>query len=96
MNPNFRQFFDFLSGLPNLNLHISTFRSTISEELANYESSLKLNQDDKNRFSEFITYLNKFYFSEKAFRFSNWEQYSSITANRDISRTTNINESIHG
>jgi len=47
------EFFIFLSGIPNFNLYISTFRSKISEELANYESRIKLNQNEKIDFLNF-------------------------------------------
>ena len=43
-----------------------------------------------------ILFNLKTYLSETAlFPYTNWEQFSSITANPDFSRTTNVSESIH-
>ena len=46
-DPEFRDFCNFLSGIPNLNMHILTFRLKISEELENDRTFLKLNEDEK-------------------------------------------------
>ena len=52
MDPKFREFFDFISGIPNTNLHISTFRKKIVDELENYKKILKLNDFEKEQFWE--------------------------------------------
>jgi len=95
-DPTFREFFDFISGIPSLNLHVSSFRKKILTELENYKTSLNLDKNEKENFLEFVNYLVKYYLSDNSkFHFRNWEQYSAITQNPDFSRTTNISESIH-
>ena len=93
----FRIFFDFISGIPNLNLHVLSYRKKIISELENYKKSLKFkNNEEKENFCDFINYLLKYYLSDTAkFPFKNWEQFTAITSNPDFSRTTNVSESIH-
>jgi len=50
-DPEFRNFFDFISGIPNLNLHVKSFREKIIIELKKFKNILKFETDsEKNNF----------------------------------------------
>ena len=97
-SPKFVEFWSFLSGLPNMNLHLSCFRDQIKIELDYYKNNLPFDSTaQKEAFDKYLRYLDKYYFSENAtFPFKNWEQFTNITSNPDnFSRTTNVSESVH-
>ena len=95
--PPFLQFWNFLSGIPSANILNSRIRNKIQLELENFLQKLPLNNDEKNRFSDFLQYFDRYYFNDNAFfQRSTWLQYNNILQGIDeFSRTTNISETIH-
>ena len=95
--PRFLQFWNFLSGIPSANIFNSQIRNKIQLELENYREQLPLSNDEKNRFSDFLVYFNRYYFNDDSyFPRSTWCQYNNILQGIDeFSRTTNVSESLH-
>ena len=89
------EFWNFLSGVPNSNLHFSRIREKVVQELENNKTILKFDNDQqKLNFTTYVTYINVNYLALNAkFPFSNWKQFTNITT--QCSRTTDVSECIH-
>ena len=95
--PHFLQFWNFLSGIPSANIFNSQIRNKIQQELEAFCEKLPLNNDEKRKFSDFLSYFDQFYFNDNAFfPRSTWCQYNNILQGiNEFSRTTNISETLH-
>ena len=94
---NFRNFWDFVSGIPSANLRLPEKRNIIVNELRNYPVSLELLPTERVNLQIFCDYLLKYYIEDNAlFPYDNWGQYSNINFDSEnYSRTSNASESIH-
>ena len=100
-NAKFREFWDFISGIPSAPIHISEIRVEIirllHEFMQNVPNEMNFSERERLSFQNFENYLLRNYLGDNpTYPVASWCQFDTITQGPvNYSRTTNISEAVH-